>query len=468
MTTPSISDRIAALATKMAADRESLDSLIKSLDDKPGDTTIAVQVEQIGKTMDVDNVTMETLQRAEKAMMIRAVPITPHILTPTTREKMTPDHIWRAGVVMADAFYTRRPIEQVVKERYPDSQLTADLCVLALNREHPQGGVQLLRQAIIERAAQGPATSFTAGYAAELVHQTYAAFMQALVGVSAVAKVEWRSDSFENGAPIIVPYRKQRAAFPNDLEAAFRKERVGRLETGAKSVPPYNWGVIGTFTRELMRRATPAIEGLIRQAMLDDTAEIIDGVVFGAGALVADVRPAGLTNGIAVGDTAVATATPTPADINNDLNARVKQLLTVRRLGGPNTFWVMNTATKITLADLVGATGAQVYPELANGRLKTFRVADSIYFPADQVLLIDADAIFMAGGAPEFVMSSEATLHEENTTPLPIGTAGTPAVVAAPVRSLYQTNSQALRMLQDLSWLMLRDGAVQQITAVDW
>jgi hypothetical protein len=471
--TLAVSTQIAAMVQKHAADRTTLETLLAGLDDKPADTTILAQSESLSATITSDAATIAALQNAERALMARAVPVAPGILHYRQPEKFKADHIWRAGVVMLDAYHTRRSIEEVVAERYPGSELTRDLCTLALNRDRPGGGYEALHREVLTRAAQGPAKTDVAGYAAELVHQTYAAWMDVLKSSSAVAQVDWRSDTFENGAPIVVPFRQARAAFPDNFDAVFRKEgdpiRVGRLTTGSKSISPYSMAVIGTFTRELLRRSTPSIEAVIRQAMLDDTAEIIDNVVFGSTAATVGLRPAGLTNGIAAQDTRAATATPTIADINNDLQKMVKQLVAVRKLGGPQTHWVMNTSNVIALSGLLGATGAPIYaPELANGRLKGYRVASSIYYPTTEVLLIDAGAIFMAGGAPEFSMSTEATLHEENTTPLPIGTAGSPATVAAPVRSLYQTNSAALRMIQEISWDILRTGAVQQLTGVAW
>jgi hypothetical protein len=85
------------------------------------------------------------------------------------------------------------------------------------------------------------------------------------------------------------------------------------------------------------------------------------------------------------------------------------------------------------------------------------------------VLLIDAaDFIIIEGGAPRFDVSDQATLHLEDSAPLAIGTAGAPPTVAAPVRSLFQTDSMALRMVMDLNWGLRRAGVVAWTTAVTW
>jgi hypothetical protein len=60
-------------------------------------------------------------------------------------------------------------------------------------------------------------------------------------------------------------------------------------------------------------------------------------------------------------------------------------------------------------------------------------------------------------------------LHEEDTTPLALasGPQGT-AVVATPMRSLFQTDAVAIRMSLFVSWVMRRTGMVQTIAAVTW
>jgi hypothetical protein len=82
---------------------------------------------------------------------------------------------------------------------------------------------------------------------------------------------------------------------------------------------------------------------------------------------------------------------------------------------------------------------------------------------------VDAADFFSAtGDEPRFDVSDQATLHMEDTSPAQIGTTGTPNVVAAPVRSMWQTDSIALRMVMDLNWSMRRAGVVAYTTGVTW
>jgi hypothetical protein len=89
--------------------------------------------------------------------------------------------------------------------------------------------------------------------------------------------------------------------------------------------------------------------------------------------------------------------------------------------------------------------------------------------PLTMVIIVDAaDFASLTGDDARFEMSDQATLHMEDTTPLAIGTPGTPPTVAAPARSMFQTDSIALRMILPLNWIMRRAGLVGWVTGVTW
>ena len=69
---------------------------------------------------------------------------------------------------------------------------------------------------------------------------------------------------------------------------------------------------------------------------------------------------------------------------------------------------------------------------------------------------------------PSMDASTESILHHEDGTPLAIGTAGSPATVAAPVRRLFQTDSIGLRAIFNVSWGLRTTGAVAWLTGITW
>jgi hypothetical protein len=121
---------------------------------------------------------------------------------------------------------------------------------------------------------------------------------------------------------------------------------------------------------------------------------------------------------------------------------------------------------------LTAAPGAGVFPfrdEISQKQLGGWPVIDSGTVPLGTVIVIDAaDFVSVGGEAPRFEISDQATLHLEDTTPLDIGTPGSPATVAAPVKSMFQTNSYALRLLLPINWTVRRTGVVAWAAGVTW
>ena len=100
-----------------------------------------------------------------------------------------------------------------------------------------------------------------------------------------------------------------------------------------------------------------------------------------------------------------------------------------------------------------------------------FPVAASAGLADSVVMCIALPALVVAGGneAPRFSVSRETMLHFEADTPQQIGTVGTPNLVAAPARSLWQSDAVAVRLVADLTWaLRVASGAVAWTTGVNW
>jgi hypothetical protein len=84
------------------------------------------------------------------------------------------------------------------------------------------------------------------------------------------------------------------------------------------------------------------------------------------------------------------------------------------------------------------------------------------------VLAVAANALASAlDPAPRFELADQATLHFEDSSPLPISTAGTPNSVAAVVSSNFQADSVSLRVIFDCSWA-LRSSSGLAWASVSW
>ena len=89
--------------------------------------------------------------------------------------------------------------------------------------------------------------------------------------------------------------------------------------------------------------------------------------------------------------------------------------------------------------------------------------------PLGEVVAIDAaDFVAVGGEAPRFEISDQATLHMEDTAPADIVSGAAPGTPANPVKSLWQTDSLALRLILPINWTIRRAGVVAYVAGVTW
>jgi hypothetical protein len=305
---------------------------------------------------------------------------------------------------------------------------------------------------IILRAAVAPAQTTVAGWAAELVNIAVADFLNQLPIIAMYPRIAAKGPRFTFGqyGVIKIPARSATPTINGSFIGEGQPIPVRKLGLSSISLTPKKMGVISEFTREMALHSIPSIEGVVRQAINDDTAVAIDTVLIDANPATT-VRPAGLLNGIS-GLTPSAAAARIDKIIA-DISALMAPIIAARKL---SMSWAVTPMGQFIFQD----------GELASRGLT---VVSSTSMPATQLVMIDAaDFASVTGDSPQFDVSDVATIHEEDTTPLAIGTAGAPPTVAAPVRSLWQTASIGIRMMLDMNWTMRRAGMVSWMTGVTW
>ena len=167
--------------------------------------------------------------------------------------------------------------------------------------------------------------------------------------------------NFGTAGKINIPTRSRT---PN-LAGAFVGEGLAiPVKQGAfttQSLTPKKMAVITTWTREMDEHSVPAIEGLLREAIQDDTTVAIDTVLIDANAATA-IRPAGLLNGVAA---TTATSGGGFAALVGDISALVGAL-TTNLYGNVRTLvWLMSdgASQKINLREMF----EQYHREAVNG-----------------------------------------------------------------------------------------------------
>ncbi len=319
------------------------------------------------------------------------------------------------------------------------------------------------------RAATAPAMTTVPGWAQELVQQTYTAFMDILYPAAIFPRLAGMglSLSFGRAGRIIIPTRATTPTIAGSFVGEGQPIPVRQGLFTSQTLVPKKMAVISCWTREMDEHSIPAIEGLIRDAIQSDTAISLDSVLLDVNPATV-IRPAGILNG-------VAGLTPTAGGGFNALTGDIKQI-TGQLLAGTkgnvrNPVWLMNPQ-QVNSAGLVAAPGAGVFPfrdEISEGRLGGWPIISSGTVPLGTVIAIDAaDFVAVGGEAPRFEISDQATIHFDDTAPSDISVAGTPPVVAYPVKSMWQTDSLALRLILPINWAIRRAGTVSWVAGVTW
>jgi len=350
------------------------------------------------------------------------------------------DLIVRAAVVRGVAHFGGMPVERALEQRYPGHEALA----------------------MIVKADQTIGTTTVSGWAAELVQTVNQGFMDALMPYSIYPALRSRGIgvNFDGIGTVSLPSRTAGGA-GGGFVAEGSPIRVGRVTTAAVTMTPKKLGVIVPFSRELAKRSTPAIEALVRQAILEDTAVILDSAIIDAVA-ASTARPAGLLNGVS------AVASGYGGGDYQAVVADLKALLApfYAANAGDNITVLMNPAQGLALSMMPGpgAAGEFGWAAPLTSRLN---IIESTTVPSGRLIALrNSDFATALGDAPEFDISEQATVHMEDTTPLEIVSAA--GTVADPIRSFFQTATIGVRMLMDVSWKMRRSGMVQWVDGTSW
>lgn len=219
---------------------------------------------------------------------------------------------------------------------------------------------------------------------------------------------------------------------------------VKQFVSSGPTLSPYKLATIVTLSAELLDQSNA--EALVRAALTESVALGLDRVLFSASAAVAGKQPAGLLNGIA-GLTPTAGGGAAMDAMASDI---AKLLVAIGPMAGAGYFIAASPGQAAALQFRLGARVPNVMASAA--------------LAAGTVIAIAPRAFVSIMETPRIEASIEALVHHDDA-PADIATAG---VVAAPTRSLYQTNSVGLRMITPVSWGLRAPGAVAWMSGVNW
>jgi HK97 family phage major capsid protein len=457
--------RIQDAQTRLVKLRDDLTAHLASYDEAsatPDQITIG---QELNARIETSEKSLEMLKAAEQRLAATAEPAPPASNGGGTGTALTvrnprpfaqpmkvrpQDHVWRALTVRCRQHFDpqRRPAIDIMRETYGEDEGTKAVFD------------------VITRAATIPADTVTSGWASQLVQTSIQDFFEALIPNSVYPALRSRGGGFtfgRNGA-LSIPTRSTSPTIAGSFYAQGAPIPVRQGAFSAISLTPKHMGVISTFTRDIAEHSTPAIEGLIRQAIVDDTSIAIDTILLD-GTAADTTRPAGLRAGVAESPNSTLT---TLDGLVADFKAIAQSLITGTLGNVRNPVWILNPSLVLSIATKTNANGEFPFKEdVANGTMFGWPVIQSTNIPATRMMALDAaDFISATGDTPRFDVSDTAVLHMEDTSPAPIST--TTTAVAAPVRSLWQTDCFAVRMILDINWAMRRAGVVAWSESFAW
>ena len=390
---------------------------------------------------------------ARKGAAIGKVPA--DVMLPAKKKIDPIDYIVRSAIIRAKSRIDGISIDDTRQRLYGDHEATRAMSDYML------------------KAASAPAVTTVTGWAAELVRTIWADWMEALLPASVYPKLAAAGMSLTFGAngKIVIPTRALTPALSGSFIGEGAPIPVRQGAFASQTLTPKKMAVITTWTREMSEHSIPAIEGLLRQALLDDTAIALDAVLLGIGAATV-ITPAGLRSYQAT-QTASAIASQPYANFVADYKKLLNALITLTNGNVRSPVMILNPAEVLSVSMLQPpAAAAPLLPFMdmvESGRILNVGLIKSGNQPQGQVTMVDA-ADFVSAGAegPRLEISDQATLHMEDTAPADIvtGPSGTP-VPATPVKSMWQTDLLALRMIMHMNFIMRRP-VVSWTTGVSW
>ncbi|WP_029048568.1 phage major capsid protein [Cupriavidus sp. amp6] len=451
-----------------------LTNAIQCLEAAPDEDGLLSEVRQLTSRVNAATKTLDAYKRAEAVRSKRSpAPSAPAIIHHCVEPKVG-DILFKHAVVALLAHVERKPVAQVIQERYGNAPF------VKATWNHIQ---KCLMDPAYQKSAVDPAMTTTTGWAAELVRNDVRGYIDTLKDVSVAAALSGFATSlnFDGFNSIVIP--KRNPAVSGLTEPAWVSEGspipLTQFSFGSTIINRFKLAAITTMSREIAERSTPAIEDVLREALREAHAEVLDAALLSDVAAVVNVRPAGLQNAAAWGsETRAGAAGGGEEAVRADIVAMLAGL-TAHKLGARPVLMI-NNLDRLAVGMISSAMSELVFAaELANGTLLSIPVISSANVPQHLAVMVDAAYVATAFDIPQFEVSDIATVVEASadatvptmadTTPGEVPPGGGLSVGAGgKARSLWQTYSLGIRMVAPTSWSVVQPGAVQSVTATTW
>jgi len=224
---------------------------------------------------------------------------------------------------------------------------------------------------------------------------------------------------------------------------------------------PLKVGALAVVSNELLRDSTPAAEQLVRDALVQASAQRVDQTFLSAAAAVAGVSPAGILNGV----TAIASSGSDVADVIADVKALYASFIAAKNANGLQ--FVTTPALAKALSLMQNAMGNFAFPGIGanGGTLLGDAVVTGDNVAAGTLALLKPSDIYRIGDSGVQVsISQEAAIEQADD---PTGATDTPTG-ATSMTSMFQEESTAIKVVRSINFAKRRASAVAYVDDADY
>ncbi len=218
---------------------------------------------------------------------------------------------------------------------------------------------------------------------------------------------------------------------------------------------------IAVISKELLQDSSPSAEMLVRDSLVNASAQRVDTTFLSTSAASAGVSPAGILNGVSAGSSAGNDVDGVIADVK----ALYAPFIAANNADGLQFVTTQSLAKSLGLMQHV--MGNFAFPGLsANGGtlLGDPLVAGGNVGAGDLILLKPSDIYKIGDRGVEVSLSTEAAIEMDNA---PAGASDTPTANGSVV-SMFQTESVAIKVVRPLNFAKRRASAVAYIGDADY
>lgn len=228
------------------------------------------------------------------------------------------------------------------------------------------------------------------------------------------------------------------------------------------NLTPLKVAALAVISNELLRDSSPSAEMLVRDALVQASAQRVDSTFFSTAAAVSGVSPAGILNGV----TGITSAGVDGNGLRADVKALYAPFIAAHNAG--DLAFIANPALAKSVQLMVNALGQTEFPGIntKGGNL----LGDTVYtgdnVSSSQLILLSPKDIWRIGDLGVEVSISRDAMIEQNT--VPTGATDTPVAASATMTSMFQEESTAIKVVRPINFAKRRASAVQYITDADY